>query len=522
MLDYMRKNANSWVMVLLFGIIIFVFAINFGPWAGNNLTGVPYAAIVNNEAISMAEFRTAYASQFARIKQFRPEYDQAQADKDGLKQMVIDQLISRELLTQLGHHYKLSVGAKTLAEEIKERVFGKEAEFNKEEYVKRISAYFQTSVSQFEQQVAKEMVAQQMADLFDTAVYIPEGELKSTFLAKNTKISLDFIKVDPEYFTTTRAIGADEIKQYVEKNGQQIRDYYNEHISSYIKEEEVKASHILIKVPPSATAAEKATLKEKAEKILDRVKKDKEEFAAIAKAESEDVGTKEKGGDLNYFTRGMMVEDFSKAAFALKPGEVSGLVETPFGFHIIMKTGDKPKEEKTLEQATNAIAEILIRKDEQKQKAAALANRALEALAKGTPIQNINLDGIVHVKTGMPPIGKNQHAPIASETDLFSRSTPYVMNIGRTDAINAEAFALTKDQPTAPKVIEANNALFAIRLKAREEADMDKFKEQRDQVKMSLTFARKRAILQQYLTQLKEKAKIKYNPALMSEGPAEG
>ncbi len=170
MLDFMRKNANSWVMILLFGIIIFVFAINFGPWAGNSLTGVPYAAIVNNEAISLAEFRTAYASQFARIKQFRPDYDQNQADKDGLRQMVIDQLVSRELLTQLGQKHKLSIGAKTLAEEIKERVFGKDGEFNKEEYVRRISAYFQTSVSQFEQQVAKEIVAQQMADLLGTGV----------------------------------------------------------------------------------------------------------------------------------------------------------------------------------------------------------------------------------------------------------------------------------------------------------------------------------------------------------------
>src|SRR5438093_809294 len=105
MLDFMRRNANSWIMILLFAIIIFVFAINFGPWAGSQLTeGTHYAAIVNNRTISMAEFRTAFMSQMNRIRQFRTDYDETQAEKDGLKQMVLEQLIARELLTQMGQH----------------------------------------------------------------------------------------------------------------------------------------------------------------------------------------------------------------------------------------------------------------------------------------------------------------------------------------------------------------------------------------------------------------------------------
>ena len=86
-----------------------------------------------------------------------------------------------------------------------------------------------------------------------------------------------------------------------------------------------------------------------------------------------------------------------------------------------------------------------------------LANLALEQLRKGTPLNNLTLDGIVHVKAhGNPP--KNLQAPIASETELFTQNTPYVANIGRINTISGQIFNLTKEQPVADKVIEANGA----------------------------------------------------------------
>ncbi len=342
-------------------------------------------------------------------------------------------------------------------------------------------------------------------------------ELKKNVVDRNTKVALDFIKIDPDHFKSTKPVTAAEIKLYQEANGQKINDYYNEHISDYLKEEQIRASHFLVKVPPSANAAEKEALKEKAQKILDRVKNN-EDFAELAKKESEDTGTKEKGGDLGLFTRGMMVEEFSKAAFALKPGEVSQVVESPFGFHVIKEIEQVPKVEKKLEEVSPTIAENLLRKEEQDQKAMHLAKLALEQLQKGTPIASIKLDGIVNISAGAKE-SLGQHAPIAAQSDLFSRSTPYVLNIGRTDPLANEAFSLTLDKPTAAKVIQANNAYFAIRLKSREEPDMAKFEEEKDGIRMSLTFPRKRAMMQQYLTELKESAKITYNPTLLAAVP---
>jgi peptidyl-prolyl cis-trans isomerase C len=115
---------------------------------------------------------------------------------------------------------------------------------------------------------------------------------------------------------------------------QEAQAFYDSHPGVFDTGERVKASHILVRVPQGATGPAKEELRKKADAILQRVRA-KEDFAALARQSSEDPGSASNGGDLGAFGRGQMVPPFEQAAFALKPGEVSGIVETPFGFHII-------------------------------------------------------------------------------------------------------------------------------------------------------------------------------------------
>lgn len=517
MLDFMRRNANSWVMIFLFGIIIFVFAINFGPWAGESSQETPYAAIVNNQTITMAEFRSAYTNQFARIKQFRTDYTEDQANKDGLKGLILEQLISRELLTQLGRQQKLAVGARTLAEEIKERVFGPDKEFNKEEYQRIVPSFFGTTIAGFETLVEKELIAQQMADILSTAVFISDEEVKQGFIDKNTKVAIEFVKVNPALYKSERKVPPQEIGAFIEKNPARIATYYNENLSQFVKDKEVKASHILVKVAPTATAEEKDQLKAKAQALLERIKKG-ENFAEVAQKESEDLGSKEKGGDLGFFNQGMMVAEFAKAAFALNIDEVSEIVESPFGFHIIKLTDKMDATTTTQEAASNEIAEILIRTDEQKSKARVLADQALAQLKSGVPLEKIAIDGLVNMKTGATQTASL--APVADESGSFNRASTYIQKIGKADEISNIAFKLDLANPTANEVIESNGQLFAIRLKSREEADLSKFDAEKESLKQNLTYPRRRAFMQQYLAHLKSKAKITYNKSLTGDAEA--
>jgi len=422
---------------------------------------------------------------------------------------VLEQLVARELLTQLGRAHHLRIGALTLADEIKARVFGPDADFDNQEYKRRVHGFFQTTIPQFEEQVEKELVAQQMADVISTPVFVSDQEAKNSFIDKNTKVAVDYIKINPAFYPTT-PVALDQVVAFVEKNRPQIAEYYNAHLSQYNKEKEVRASHILVKFPsPDISADEKAKLKEKAQALADRVKKG-EDFAKIASTESDDLGSRAQGGDLGFFSAGKMVEEFSKAAFKLERDQVSEIVESPFGFHII-KTTDKMDEQKlTLAQATNEIAETLIKKELQDAQAKSIAQEALAQLKAGRALDKISIPGLASTKD-------DALKPVADQTTSFNRTSAYVPKIGKADTFVEQAFKLTKANESASEVFESDGQFFAIRLKSREDADMAKFETEKESIKTSLLFPRKRAFMQQYLTDLKARAKITYNKALMKD-----
>lgn len=135
-----------------------------------------------------------------------------------------------------------------------------------------------------------------------------------------------------------------------------INLYYKAHQEEFRTPEMVRARHILIKVDKSASNDDKAKARSKAEDILKRIKAG-EDFAKLASEFSEDPGSKNKGGDLGFFPKGRMVPDFEKVAFSLKPGEVSDIVETPFGFHIIKVEEKKESIQEPLEKVRDKVKE---------------------------------------------------------------------------------------------------------------------------------------------------------------------
>jgi len=125
-----------------------------------------------------------------------------------------------------------------------------------------------------------------------------------------------------------------EVAAKVAVSEDDVKSYYDTHQDEFKTPEMVKAQHILIKVDKSASEEDKKQARKKAEDILNKIKAG-EDFAKLASEFSDDPGSKSKGGELGFFARGRMVKSFEDAAFALKPGEVSGIVESPFGYHII-------------------------------------------------------------------------------------------------------------------------------------------------------------------------------------------
>jgi peptidyl-prolyl cis-trans isomerase C len=144
----------------------------------------------------------------------------------------------------------------------------------------------------------------------------------------------------------------------IEVTDKDIEIYYELFKGKYTVPGQARARHILIKTSKTSTEEEKAKAKAKAEEILERLKKG-EDFAVLAEQYSEDQKTRAKGGDLGYFPRGKMAESFENAAFTLKSGEISGIIETNFGFHILKTEDIKEARTKTLEEVKSLLANEL-------------------------------------------------------------------------------------------------------------------------------------------------------------------
>lgn len=153
-------------------------------------------------------------------------------------------------------------------------------------------------------------------------------------------------QIDVEYVVLDSA----ELAKRIVLNEDDLRAYYKENVARLSGDEERRASHILLNAAANAPAAEREKVKAQAQALLEQVRKAPETFATVAKANSQDTGSASNGGDLEFFGRGAMVKPFEDVVFSLKKGEISDLVETEFGYHIIQLTDIKQPKQKSFEE----------------------------------------------------------------------------------------------------------------------------------------------------------------------------
>ena len=172
------------------------------------------------------------------------------------------------------------------------------------------------------------------------------------------KMTIDQIKSDARRDMSIARLIEAEIAPRVAVKPTQVEDFYKSNPDKFLQPDRVRASHILIATAENADAATKAQAKAKAEQILKDLKAGKD-FAALARQHSQDPGSAVNGGDLGFFQQGQMVGPFNDAAFSLKPGATSDLVETQFGYHIIRVAEKQPARTVPLEEVRPRIEEFL-------------------------------------------------------------------------------------------------------------------------------------------------------------------
>lgn len=206
-----------------------------------------------------------------------------------------------------------------------------------------LEAMYQQREVQVERFNTKDLLAKVAPSDAEVEAYYKDPAHAAQFQAPD-EASIEYVVLD-----------LDAVKKGIAVSEEDLRRYYAENEKRYTAPEERRASHILVKADKDAPKAEREKARAKAEALLAEVRKNPQSFAEIARKNSDDEGSAAKGGDLDFFGRGAMVKPFEDAAFALKPGETSGIVESDFGFHIIQATGARGGEKKSFESVRAAI-----------------------------------------------------------------------------------------------------------------------------------------------------------------------
>jgi len=191
-------------------------------------------------------------------------------------------------------------------------------------------------------------------------------------------MTIDKLKADTRIDISINKMVEAEVSTQAPPTDAQVREFYDKNPDKFKQDEAVRASHILFRVDETADAETKKKAMDQAQSVLKQAR-DGADFAELAKKHSAD-GSAQQGGDLNFFTRGQMVPPFDQAAFAMKPGEISDIVTTQFGYHIIKVTERRPAAAVPFEQVSGRIKEFLT--DQQKQEKADAFIQSLKERAK--------------------------------------------------------------------------------------------------------------------------------------------
>ena len=519
MLNVFRQNLNHWVMVVVIAAITFVFVFTFGSWGGGNLAGdLPIAATVNGEVIPMSLFRVQYAQTFRMQSMYRQGYNADQARTENLDQQVLDRLITTELLAQAAADRGLVVTDDEIAETVQKRFFGEDKPFDLEEYKRIVNGVYNTNEARFEEGLRRELLAARLEGILGDSQHVSEKELLDSYNQKNDRADVEFLKIDPVFWKAkAKAPTEAELATFKTENKADIEEFYNEHMNRYRQGKQVEARHILIKVGEDAPEADKAAARAKIEAALARVKGG-EDFAKVASEVSEDSSAKD-GGSLGKFGEGQMVKPFEEAAFALQKGEISGVVQSKFGFHVIKVDEVFPATKKELAEVEGDIATTMFTERQTKAEAKKLAEAALAELKAGKTMAELTDASIVKpAADGAPPAeGTDPFAPKIDATGFFARSARVVPRIGLAPDVVAAAFdKLTLEQPLHDGVFEVNGRFFVVRLKGREKPDPAKFATERDGLEQQALSGRKSQTVDAFAEGLRAKAKIQKNPKLLT------
>ena len=329
----------------------------------NNLT----VATVNKDKITLPEYNRAIENVRNRMTSEGKKIDPAMFDSFEFKESVVDGIITKHLLNNDIKKSKFKITDQQLSQYIVGMPeFQKDGKFSQELYDKVLQNN-QLTPKKFEESIRNDLLIQQVRDGLQKLTFFPTNNLAETLKATSQQREVSVAEFKTKEYMVKATIAEKDMQSFYDQNKSkflapeqvkaefvvfslssilpsinvtedEVKAFYKANADKYQNQQQREASHILIAVSKNAPPVDKSKAKAKAEDILSQIKKNPKQFEELATKYSQDPESAKKGGELGAFGRGMMVKPFDDAVFSMKVNEVSGIVESDFGYHIIKLT----------------------------------------------------------------------------------------------------------------------------------------------------------------------------------------
>jgi len=422
------------------------------------------AAKVGSDSITGNEFRRAYQASYQRLQaQFKDGFDPATFR---LAQGVLGQLIDERIMFAEAVTAGMLVSDDEIARLLTDAQAFKDEKgaFSPEAFKNYLRSNRHTEAS-FQDEIRRSLTVQRFKDFVGQSHFVSDAGLVQQFALSESKMDIDYLKFSAADIKLSVPEGDVAKFEASDEGKKKIKDYFEGHSSEFKSEAQVRARHILVGFEGSRSASAdaakrgKEVARKRAAEVIAKVRAAGADFAKVAREFTDEAAGKSKGGDLGFFSREMMVKEFADAAFAMKPGQISEPVESPFGFHVIKVEEIKAARNETVAQASGGIARKILADEGRPALVKAQVDKLAVAVAKGG-------DELERVRKELGLTWKS--------TGEFALTAKVIPEIGSDNSVLSSISSLRQAGQTAQQLVESRGAHYVLRLKKKVDADMAK------------------------------------------------
>ena len=520
MLDVMRSNARSSLIVVIFAAIIISFIFSFGRGSSGFRTRTPdtWAAKVNGDLVTAGDFTQAYSNRFRQMSQMRGgKYTTDNAKSDNLKSETLKGLVDDELIAQQADDLGIKVSDAEMADAIaKSTQFQQDGKFDFDYYKRLVENGYGMSVPRFEDAWRRQMIRAKVIQAVINGANVSEDEIKAYFLSQHEGAAISYVKFNAFMFRDKATATDAEADAYAKDHSEAMNKKYNDELATRWKQPPaMKVRAITVPVPPNATGEQETAARARIDAAYAEVKGGKD-FQAVAKEKSEDTATKLQGGDLGFVSKGGSAygKTLEDEATKLKVGQLSEVFKDRSGFHFLKAEEERAERTQPFDEVKKQIAQELVKADKAKDLARQKAEETLAQVKGGKAIADL----FPAKKTEPGQFDFSSFTtPQSAETESFHPMGGYLPGIGQAPKLSAAVFALTAPGATPEKPVEEGDTWYVFKLKSRERADTSKLDAAETKtLRERLEQQKQGELYTAWIENLRKKARIVENESVLS------